>query len=87
MRYKAHSQEICGLKICPNGQMIATGGNDNKLFVYSLRKMGKLASWSDHKAAVKAIGFNPKQQTIASGGGTADRKIRIFSLNTLELMN
>ena len=66
---------------------MATGGNDNRLFVYSLRKMTKLASWSEHNAAVKAIGFNPKEPTIASGSGTADRKIRIFSLNTLELMN
>lgn len=49
--------------------------------------MGKLASWSEHKAAVKAIGFNPKEPTIASGGGTADRRLRIFSLQTLELMN
>lgn len=87
MRYKAHNQEICGLKICPSGELIATGGNDNRLFLYSMRKMGKLACWGEHTAAVKAIGFNPKEPTVASGGGTADRKIRIFSLQTLELMN
>ena len=39
------------------------------------------------KAAVKAIGFNPSDPTIISGGGCADRKLRIFSLNTLQLLN
>ena len=52
-----------------------------------MKKMGKLASWNEHKAAVKAIGFNPKEPTLSSGGGTADRKIRVFSLQTLELLN
>lgn len=34
-RYKAHTQEICGLKWSPEGNYIASGGNDNKLVVYS----------------------------------------------------
>jgi cell division cycle 20-like protein 1 (cofactor of APC complex) len=67
--------------------MIATGGNDNRLLLFSMRKMDKLACWSDHKAAVKAIGFNPKHPSLASGGGTADKRIRIFSLQTLEMIN
>ncbi len=67
--------------------MIATGGNDNKLVLFSLRKMDKIVTWDQHQAAVKAIGFNPNDASIASGGGTADRKIRVFSLQTLEMMN
>ena len=62
--------------------MIATGGNDNKLLLFSLKKMDKIISWNDHRAAVKAISFNPLHQSIASGGGTADKKVRIFSLQT-----
>ena len=34
-KYKAHSQEICGLKWSPDGKYIASGGNDNKLTIYS----------------------------------------------------
>ena len=75
------------MKISPDGQMIATGGNDNKLYLFSLKMMGKMASWGNHDAAVKAIGFNPKDSSIASGGGTADRKLRIFSLQSLEMIN
>lgn len=36
---------------------------------------------------MKAIGFNPSEATITSGGGSADRSLRVFSLQTLELLN
>ena len=49
--------------------------------------METLAEWCDHKAAVKAIGFNPSDPTIASGGGSADRRLRVFSLQTLQLLS
>jgi len=29
----AHKQEICGLEWSPNYQQLASGGNDNKLFI------------------------------------------------------
>lgn len=41
--YKAHQQQICGLKWSPDQQMIASGGNDNKLVLYSLKTMGRMA--------------------------------------------
>jgi cell division cycle 20-like protein 1 (cofactor of APC complex) len=47
------------LKLNPSADIIATGGNDNKLVLFSLKKMGKMVSWDQHEAAVKAIGFNP----------------------------
>ena len=67
--------------------MVATGGNDNKLHLFSLKKMETLAQWSDHRAAVKAVGFNPSDPTIISGGGSADRRLRVFSLHSLQLLN
>ena len=62
--------------------MIATGGNDNKLNLFSLKRMQTVVEWKEHKAAVKAIGFNPCDPTIISGSGCADRKLRVFSLNS-----
>ena len=41
-----------------------------------------VSKFSKHKAAVKAISWSPHQHgLLASGGGTADRKIRFW--NTL----
>ena len=31
-----HRQEVCGLKWSPDNQYLASGGNDNKLFVWNL---------------------------------------------------
>jgi len=59
---------------------LASGGNDNKLFLWSLKESGELTRFSQHTAAVKAIGFSPHQHNIlASGGGTADRCIRFWN--------
>lgn len=84
-RYRAHSQEICGLKWSPDGRYIASGGNDNKLLVYSHEKQSELIKFYEHTAAIKAIGWCPSNPSIlASGGGTIDRCLRFFSLNTLK---
>ncbi|TDZ25099.1 Fizzy-related protein-like protein [Colletotrichum orbiculare MAFF 240422] len=71
-----HKQEVCGLKWnCEDGQL-ASGGNDNKLMVWDKLSDAPLWKFSDHAAAVKAIAWSPHQRgLLASGGGTADRRI------------
>ncbi|KAK4679278.1 substrate-specific activator of APC-dependent proteolysis [Podospora pseudoanserina] len=71
-----HKQEVCGLKWnCEDGQL-ASGGNDNKLMVWDKLSDSPLWKFSDHTAAVKAIAWSPHQRgLLASGGGTADRRI------------
>lgn len=71
-----HKQEVCGLKWnCEDGQL-ASGGNDNKLMVWDKLSDTPLWKFSDHNAAVKAIAWSPHQRgLLASGGGTADRRI------------
>ncbi|EGR33667.1 hypothetical protein IMG5_046660 [Ichthyophthirius multifiliis] len=72
-KFMGHKQEICGLKWSFDENILASGGNDNKLFLWSL-KGGELAKFSHHQAAVKALAFSPHQHNVlASGGGTADR--------------
>lgn len=80
---EGHKQEVCGLKWSTDGQQLASGGNDNKLMVWSARNFDQPCSkFSSHTAAVKAIGWSPLQHgLLASGGGTADRCIRFW--NTL----
>ena len=83
----AHKQEVCGLKWSFDEKMLASGGNDNKLFVWDATHGSgnsggstitePLCSFTDHAAAVKAVAWSPHQHgLLASGGGTADRHIR-----------
>eukprot|EP01038_Epipyxis_sp_PR26KG_P016341 gene16341-22265_t len=82
----AHKQEVCGLKWSFDEKMLASGGNDNKLFVWESqqgRSTEPLCRFEDHTAAVKAVAWSPHQHgLIASGGGTADRHIRFWNANT-----
>ncbi|CAL1544260.1 unnamed protein product [Lymnaea stagnalis] len=77
-----HKQEVCGLKWSPDHQHLASGGNDNRLFVWNATSTTPMQTHMEHLAAVKAIAWSPHQHgLLASGGGTADRCIRFW--NTL----
>lgn len=83
-----HKQEVCGLRWSFDEKMLASGGNDNKLYVWepqlsNNRKNDPLHRFEDHTAAVKAVAWSPHQQgLLASGGGTADRHIRFWNAST-----
>uniref|UniRef100_A0AAX7TJD0 CDC20/Fizzy WD40 domain-containing protein n=1 Tax=Astatotilapia calliptera TaxID=8154 RepID=A0AAX7TJD0_ASTCA len=81
-RLQGHRQEVCGLKWSTDHQLLASGGNDNKLLVWNHSSLSPMQTYIDHLAAVKAIAWSPHQHgLLASGGGTADRCIRFW--NTL----
>ena len=84
-KFLGHQQEVCGLKWSFDGSLLASGGNDNNLMVWSLHSYKPLMCNNDHIAAVKAIAWSPHQHNIlASGGGTADRTIRFWNTNIFE---
>jgi cell division cycle 20-like protein 1, cofactor of APC complex len=80
--FTGHKQEVCGLKWSPDGTQLASGGNDNKLLVWNSHITSPIHKFTDHNAAVKALCWSPHQSgLLASGGGTADKKIKFW--NTL----
>ncbi|XP_020292214.1 cell division cycle protein 20 homolog isoform X2 [Pseudomyrmex gracilis] len=90
----AHAQEVCGLKWSNDGQYLASGGNDNMLYIWSsvagqkYSQSQALYSFNQHQAAVKALAWCPWQNNVlASGGGTADRTIRFWNCNTGTCLN
>ncbi|KLT44428.1 WD40 repeat-like protein [Cutaneotrichosporon oleaginosum] len=75
-----HKQEVCGLKWNPDTDQLASGGNDNKLYVWGGTDNRPTWRFGEHRAAVKAIAWSPHQRgVLASGGGTADKKIRFWN--------
>ncbi|KAH3670341.1 hypothetical protein WICMUC_004837 [Wickerhamomyces mucosus] len=77
-----HNQEVCGLKWNVEENKLASGGNDNKLYVWDGLNDSQPLHKFEHNAAVKAISWSPHQRgVLASGGGTNDRRIKIW--NTL----
>lgn len=82
-RSAGHSQEVCGLSWSPDGRLLASGGNDNLLCVWSAAGGECYADGqpartiTQHQAAVRAVAWCPWQPAVlASGGGTNDRCIK-----------
>ena len=78
----SHDGEICGLSWQQRGYCIASGGNDNLVKIWDLRKTSScILKITEHKAAIRALEFCPlNQDLLASGGGTGDTCLRISSL-------
>lgn len=75
----AHRGEVCGMSWSPDATHLATGGNDNMLYIWDAAHRTPRLSLDKHVAAVKAIAWCPFNRNIlASGGGTADRTLRLW---------
>ncbi|KAF7304620.1 hypothetical protein MKEN_01175900 [Mycena kentingensis (nom. inval.)] len=94
MELLGHSGEVCGLQWRNDGELIASGGNDNVVNIWDGRVPdaaagGDVASgnakWTkrNHTAAVKALAWSPWQANLlASGGGTNDATINVWNSTT-----
>ncbi|QLQ79789.1 hypothetical protein HG537_0C04380 [Torulaspora globosa] len=81
-RIQTHSQEVCGLKWNIDANKLASGGNDNMICVYDGTLSSPVLKFEDHTAAVKALAWSPhKRGILASGGGTADRRLKVWNVN------
>lgn len=87
-RLTGHKQEVCGLKWNTDENQLASGGNDNKLIIWDGMNEKPLYKFTDHFAAVKAIAWSPHSRgLLATGGGTADRRIRFWNTLTGTCLN
>ncbi|KAF8407440.1 hypothetical protein HHK36_006573 [Tetracentron sinense] len=92
--YRGHHGEVCGLKWSASGQQLASGGNDNLLFIWdkSMASLNSPTQWlhrlEDHTAAVKALAWCPYQSNLlASGGGLSDQCIKFWNTHTGACLN
>ncbi|VFQ59386.1 unnamed protein product [Cuscuta campestris] len=86
--YRGHSHEVCGLKWSASGRHLASGGNDNLLYIWDRSSTASstnqwLHRFEDHRAAVKALAWCPFQaDLLASGGGGGDQCIKFWNTHT-----
>ncbi|KAI4304544.1 hypothetical protein MLD38_040039 [Melastoma candidum] len=92
--FRGHSHEVCGLKWSACGQQLASGGNDNTLYIWdrSLASLNAPSQWlhrlEDHASAVKALAWCPFQgNLLASGGGMEDNCIKFWNTDTGSCLN
>ncbi|XP_042004506.1 cell division cycle 20.1, cofactor of APC complex-like [Salvia splendens] len=86
--YRGHNDEVCGLRWCPTGGQLASGGNDNLVHIWSLSSNQWIHRLEEHSAAVKALSWSPFQSgLLATGGGLGDERIRFWNTNTGACLN
>ena len=79
VKFSGHEQEVCGLKWNSEGTCLASGGNDNKVCTWEMAYTTPVKCLNEHRAAVKALAWCPwKRNLLASGGGSADKQIRLW---------
>lgn len=84
-----HSHEVCGLEWRSDGQMLASGGNDNLVNIWDARSLVEPKhTKTNHHAAVKALAWCPWQlNLLATGGGSNDRQIHFWNSTTGARLN
>ncbi|HEY9655375.1 MAG TPA: WD40 repeat domain-containing protein, partial [Crinalium sp.] len=70
---------ISNLSFSPDGQTIATNGEDGSVFLWDVQT-GQSDRWIAHDAPVLAVLFNPVGQTLASS--SRDRTVRLWDVQT-----
>ena len=85
-KFEGHQGEICNIKWNQDKNLFASGGNDNKIFIWSLKNDIPIFKGS-HKASVKALAWSKHQYNIIfSGGGSGDGFIKKWNVGTKQLI-
>jgi len=83
-----HKSAICTIKWSPNNQYFASGGNDDKVCIWSFKRDEPYTIFEEHQGAVKAIAWSPHNSSvIASGGGARDKMLKIWNINNKQCIN
>ncbi|PJF17924.1 hypothetical protein PSACC_02231 [Paramicrosporidium saccamoebae] len=82
-----HELEISGLQMAPDSWQLCSGGNDNRVFIWDIRKEKPLFMQDEYQSAVKALSWCPwRRHLLAVGTGTNDRRACIWNSSTNTLM-
>ncbi|EHA8586622.1 cell division cycle 20.2, cofactor of APC complex-like [Cocos nucifera] len=79
---RGHTEEVCGLRWSGDGDLLASGGDDNLVHVWepSCMKSSKyLHKFTDHRAAVCALEWNRHQKEILSAHGYSWNQLSLWA--------
>lgn len=76
---------VNSVKFSPDGQWIATGGEDSSVKIWDIRVGRVLKDFKDHTNSVTCVEFHPHEFLLASGG--ADRSVHFFDLENFNLVS
>ena len=88
INYIGHEKEICGMKWSLDDKKLASGGDDNLLFIWDIRKQRPEQKFNSHSSAIKALDWSTyKFGYLISGGGTHDMTLKLWNINNMTLVD
>ncbi|NER97589.1 MAG: protein kinase [Symploca sp. SIO1B1] len=77
---REHNPQINAIAISPNGELLASGGEDQKVTLWKLRNRKRLGTLSGHVSEVTALAFSWDDQSLASC--SLNGEVRIWRLTS-----
>jgi periodic tryptophan protein 2 len=78
LKQQGHDLNMTSLAYSPDGQYIATGGDDGKLKIWSQQTGFCFVTFTEHSAPIKAIEYSKKKQIVFTA--SLDGTVRAFDL-------
>lgn len=81
-QFQAHEGEVLSLKICPQGNFLATSGNDHLIRIYDISKgdlYGTIHPTKKFDSPILSLDFHPTEQILAVCA--EDRNVKLYDIN------
>ncbi len=75
---EAHVEPVRGLSYAPDGRFLASGGEDNRAYLWDLTTGESVAEF-EHSSGVERLSFNPRSGLLTCG--TADGELVVWDRN------
>lgn len=81
--FGGHKNALTALCVSPDGKLLATGGADDKIFVWNLEDGAKKHEIKSDTGGTTALAFSRSGRSLVSAGG--DMSLRVWSVGTGKL--
>lgn len=82
--FNGHASPVYSVAVSPDGELAASGGGDDKAFLWALRSGEQLGELTGHKDSVTHVRFSGDGSMLATGA--MDGEIRVWSTDGLDCL-
>ena len=86
-RNGGHTGEVKSIAFSPDGEMLASGGADQQVIVYSVDRLKALFPLSDYRNAVLSLAFSPDGKCLATSSGNMANIINLKTKKPIYILD